>query len=74
MSYRDLNDSLNDYWADRRCVKCDRNLDRRGAHCSSCMEEIQEELDHAEVENALSKKPVYAWKLLNDEFQKIFRK
>jgi len=42
MNHRYLNQDENDYWADRRCVKCDRHLDRRGALCSECNEEQAE--------------------------------
>lgn len=57
MSYRDIND----YWADRKCVRCDGHLDRRGSFCSSCMEKVQSELEQAEakeIRTAMVNKPI----------------
>ena len=86
MSYKYLNDALNDYWADQRCVRCDGHLDRRGSFCFACMEKVQEELEQAEakeVRTAMVNRPINSteqysteqtWAFLNNQFQKIFSK
>jgi len=72
MSHRYLNQDENDYWADRRCLKCDRYLDRRGALCSDCLEESQEAFEKAEQGPPATPKEPAQWEVLNAEFQKIF--
>ena len=57
MSYRDIYE----YLADRRCVKCDKPLDRNGSFCLACMAVLQDELEQAEakeVRTAMIRKPV----------------
>ena len=64
---------INDYWADRRCLQCDRYLDRRGHLCSDCHEKRQEEIDRAEEAAPPPQNvPLDSWKFLDDQFQKIF--
>jgi hypothetical protein len=56
MSYQD---EKNEYWADRRCLRCDRHLDRRGYFCWTCEEERMDKL-------------MEPWEFLNNELQKLF--
>ena len=72
MNHRYLNQDENDYWADRRCLKCDRHLDRRGALCSECNEEAQERYEEVEKGPPAPPKESAQWEFLNDQFQKIF--
>ena len=58
---------LDEFWADRRCVKCDRYLDRRGSLCSGCMSARQDDIDKAEQNRTQA-----PWEFLNNEFQRMF--
>ena len=49
----------NEYWADLRCVKCDRHLDRRGSLCWDCLEKQNGE-------------PLDAWEFLDKQFARMF--
>jgi hypothetical protein len=48
----------NDYWADRRCVACDRPLDRRGSLCRACLVE--------EREKEMTEDPMADWQTENE--------
>ena len=71
MSYKYLNDALNEYWADQRCVRCDARLDRRGSFCFACMEKVQAELldeqaEAKEVRTAMVRKPIHSIETKDD--------
>ena len=65
MSYKDIYE----YLADRRCVKCDKPLDRNGSFCSACMTVLQDELEQAEakeVRTAMVNKPILSMEVKDD--------
>ena len=73
MTYRDIT-QVNDW----TCIRCDKPMDRVGSHCTSCIVELQEEIDRLEgeqIRSSMVNKPINTlapWEFLNNEFQKIF--